>query len=168
MFDDSIAALERAVRLEPKEWLYRNNIAMVLVERGRVEEAVSHLQAVRGEAVACYNVAYILQKKGDLEAAKALFARALLKDPSMTNASIWLQRLDEQLASRGRSTPRMAADARRARRPAEAPGPSQRAADFTGRPTPAPVPPRTSIPGAIGGGSSQGGIPVVQPLPPVR
>jgi len=92
-YQESMATLERAIAMEPKKWLYRNNAAMVLVEMGDVEAAVSHLKAVQGESVALYNVGYILQKKGDSAAARVHFANALEKNPSLTEARIWLGQL---------------------------------------------------------------------------
>jgi Tfp pilus assembly protein PilF len=92
-YQESVAALERAIALEPRSWLYRNNAAMVLVETGQVDAAVSHLKAVQGESVAHYNVGYILQKKGDLAGARAHFAKALAINPSLAQAKIWLEEL---------------------------------------------------------------------------
>ena len=64
MFEKSTAALDEAVRIQPAVVLYRNNIAMVLVDLGQIEAAYSHLAAVHPEAVAHYNLGYLLLKKG--------------------------------------------------------------------------------------------------------
>ncbi len=93
MFNDSIAALERAIQLQPTNPRYRNNIAMVLVETRNVNAAVSHLRAVQPEAIAYYNVGYLLQKKGDTKAARELFVKALQKNASLAAARIWLEKL---------------------------------------------------------------------------
>ena len=108
MFDESIAALERAIRLEPKRSLYRNNIAMALVEMGKIDAAVSHLKAVQSEAVAYYNVGYILRKKGQSEAAAKLFATALEKNPSLVEAKVWLEKLTGEPTPNTRPAPRIA------------------------------------------------------------
>lgn len=107
-FGESMAALERAINLAPKKWLYRNNLAMVLVETGRVDAAVAQLMAVQEEAVAHYNVAYILQKKGDSEAATRHFAMALQKNPSLEEARVWLAKLGHQPDAMADPAPRIA------------------------------------------------------------
>jgi hypothetical protein len=111
-FHESLAALERAIQLEPKKWLYRNNIAMVFIEMGKTDAALAQLKAVQEEAVAHYNVGYILQKKGDLQAAATHFAKAIEKDPSLTEARIWIAKLQEKPASTVQPAPRIASDKR--------------------------------------------------------
>jgi len=90
---DSLAALGRAIQLEPKNPLYRNNIATVLVEMGRTREAYGHLRAVHDGAAAYYNLGYLLNKKGQKQAAVDHFAMALRIRPSMVQAKQWIQRL---------------------------------------------------------------------------
>ena len=109
-FSESMSALGQAIKLDPKKWLYRNNMAMVLVETGKVDAAVSHLMAVQEEAVAHYNVGYILQKKGDSEAAATHFAKALEEDPSLAEARLWLAKLGREPASIAESAPRIASE----------------------------------------------------------
>lgn len=90
---EAAAQLERAVQLSPKEARYRNNLATVLVEMGDVDRAFAHLAAVHGEAVAYYNLGYLMHKKGEPKAAAVLFGKALQVDPSLSEARIWLERL---------------------------------------------------------------------------
>ena len=54
----------KAVELQPDRELYRNNIATVLVEVGRSDEAVRQIAAVYGEPIAHYNVGVLLQQQG--------------------------------------------------------------------------------------------------------
>ena len=107
-FSESITTLERAIRLEPKKGLYRNNVAMVLVETGDTDAALSHLKAVQGEAIAHYNVGYILQKKGDSEAAAQHFALAAQQDPSLAEAGAWLAKLQAVQPQTAQPPPKMA------------------------------------------------------------
>lgn len=93
MLREAIASLERAIQLQPGKRLYRNNIATVLVEMGHVDAALEHLRAAHTEAVACYNLGYLLEKKGQPALAATFFAKALEKDPSLTAAQVWLERL---------------------------------------------------------------------------
>jgi Tfp pilus assembly protein PilF len=93
VLNEAVGELERAIQLQPRKVLYRNNIATVLVEMGRIDPALMHLRAVHQESVAYYNLGYLLQKKGQAKAAEDCFARALEKDPSLTAAKIWLEKL---------------------------------------------------------------------------
>ena len=79
MFEKATAAIDEAIRLQPTLVLYRNNIAMVLVDLGRIELAYSHLAAVHPEAVAHYNLGYFLFKKGQSGEAVRQFAIAVQK-----------------------------------------------------------------------------------------
>jgi tetratricopeptide (TPR) repeat protein len=190
MFNESLAALDRAVRLAPEKHLYRNNIAMVLVETARLDQAVAHLKAVQSEAVAYYNVGYILKEKGDLQLAARFFAQAARKDPGLAEARVWLIQVQRQLALGGTSTGRIATrpgDAQ-PRRPATTPRSPSGESTPVVRPLPAvpgllphsnsqlrapsakaPLPPSTSA-GKPYPGKTLGrpGIPVVHPLPPVE
>ena len=93
MFGQALAALEQAVRLQPKNPLYRNNLAMVLVDVDQFDAAYAQLRAVAPEAVAHYNLAFFLQKKGLTDDAARQFAWALKYDPSLAEARYWLDRI---------------------------------------------------------------------------
>lgn len=90
---DAVVSLERAVRLMPQRTLYRNNMATVLADMGQYDAALVQLKAVHPEAVACYNLGYLLQKKGEPQLAMQYFARAVERDPSLQPARLWLERL---------------------------------------------------------------------------
>ena len=94
MLSQSLSALERAIQLAPDRRLYRNNIATILVEQGNVDAAFGHLKAVHDEAVAYYNLGYLMLKKGESRAAARLFSEALAKNPSLVEARIWLRKLE--------------------------------------------------------------------------
>jgi len=98
LFSDAAAALSEAVELQPDRELYRNNIATVLVELGRTEEAISQLSAVHGEPIAHYNVGVLLNNHGDTRGATEQFAMAVQKKPDFVEARRWLDDL------RGRET----------------------------------------------------------------
>lgn len=91
--DEAVSAMTRAVQLAPKNPLYRNNIATILVDQGKAREAFGHLRQVHGEAAAYYNLGYLLNKKGDKQAAIQHFSQALRVDPSMTAAQHWIEYL---------------------------------------------------------------------------
>jgi Tfp pilus assembly protein PilF len=83
---EAAATFAQAVQLKPTEPLYRNNLAHVLVQVGKLSEAYEHLHAVHGEAVAYYNLGYLLHRRGQREAAVQHLTAALRRDPSLTPA----------------------------------------------------------------------------------
>lgn len=93
MFREAVDAADRAIQLRPKEPKYRNNIAAVLIEMGRPQDAFNQLRAVYDEAVAHYNLGFLLNKKGDRPAAAKQFAIALQINPSFAQARQWMDRL---------------------------------------------------------------------------
>jgi Tfp pilus assembly protein PilF len=86
LLKESIASLHAAVDLAPDKKLYRNNLATALVDAGRPVEAYQQLAAAHGEAVAHYNLGYLLASKGDHRQAAAEYQRALALDPSLSPA----------------------------------------------------------------------------------
>jgi tetratricopeptide (TPR) repeat protein len=91
--DESVETLARAVSLKPDNELYRNNLATVLVEMGRTDEALDQQMQVHSEAVAHYNLGYLLHQRGHDAQAADQFAAALRIDPKMRLAGDWLTRL---------------------------------------------------------------------------
>ena len=96
--DEAVAAMNRAVQLAPKNRLYRNNIATVLVDQGKWREAFEHLREVHGDAAAYYNMVYLLNKKDQTQAAMQHFALALKADPSTYAARRWGEHLQHSTA----------------------------------------------------------------------
>jgi len=93
--DQAVAAINRAIELEPKNPLYRNNMAMVLVDKGMTREAFAQLREVHNEAEANYNLGFLLNKKGQTQAAFQHFMLALQSDPSMDAAKHWIDYLQK-------------------------------------------------------------------------
>jgi Tfp pilus assembly protein PilF len=94
--NEAASALGQAVQLDPRNPLYRNNLATVLVDQNRLPEALANLRDVHGEAAAYYNLGYLLNKKGQTEAAEHNFAQALRIDPNMAPAQKWLNYLHDK------------------------------------------------------------------------
>ena len=94
MLRDAIGAMDHAVQLRPKEPRYRNNLATLLVEVDRPREAFNQLRAIYDDAVAHYNLGFLLTKRGDRDGAVREFATALRFNPSLTQARQWLDRLN--------------------------------------------------------------------------
>jgi hypothetical protein len=171
-YPKALAALGQAVRLKPREAKYRHNLALVLVQMGRNEEAFGHLRSVHTEAVSHYNLGYLLRTKGDDRAAAFHFGQALRADSSMVAARQWLAQLGSgsQLAGRGAPTPAPAVSPPPVSHEAAAPprvrlnvgsppGPAQSpmsppyGAERPGAPAPLirfiPPPPRRTAPGSV-------------------
>ncbi len=94
--NEAASALGQAVQLDLRNPLYRNNLATVLVDQNRLPEAFANLREVHGEAAAYYNLGYLLNKKGQTEAAEHNFAQALRIDPKMAPAQRWLSYLHDK------------------------------------------------------------------------
>jgi tetratricopeptide (TPR) repeat protein len=82
----SLKLLDQAVKLQPDKALYRNNIAKVLVEVNRVDEAKSHLSAVHPPAIAHYNMGVLLQQRGRTQEAIRYLTAAVHIDPQLQAA----------------------------------------------------------------------------------
>lgn len=85
--------LDQAIRIEPRKALYRNNAAKVLVEMNQVKPAMDHLAAVHTPAVANYNMAVLLNERGRGEEAVPFLAQAISLDPTMQPAHEMLAQL---------------------------------------------------------------------------
>ena len=103
---EALAAYRRAIELQPKRPLYRNNIAVLLVDMGQADQALTHLMAVYSEAEAHYKLGYLLQAKGEIHQAMWAFSQAAGLNPSMREARVWLQHLQAQQASMARANRR--------------------------------------------------------------
>jgi tetratricopeptide (TPR) repeat protein len=85
--------LNAAIALQPANAKYRNNMATVLIEMGRPQEAYKQLAAVNSEAVAHYNLAWLLAQKGQKDQAIAHLQQAVAKDGSLGPAHEMLAEL---------------------------------------------------------------------------
>jgi tetratricopeptide (TPR) repeat protein len=103
-FPKAASALEQAVKLEPTQPLYRNNLAVVLVEMDRYADAYANLRAVQDEATAYYNLGYVLQERNKNEAAARHFAAALRANPQLSDARTWLDHLQSSEQPSRRTT----------------------------------------------------------------
>jgi len=111
-FDLALAAMNRAVELSPDNPKYRNNLATILVETGRIDEAVQKLSVGSSPAVAHYNVGYLLQQKGQTGEAARHLQQALAIDPGLAPARDMLAQITGEAPAepQPQSDPRMAAE----------------------------------------------------------
>jgi tetratricopeptide (TPR) repeat protein len=108
--DKSIATFQKAVEHTPGNAKYRNNLAAALVDGGRESEAYQQLTAVNSPAVAHYNLAYLLNEKGQRANAVRHLQEAVAADPSLRPAN-------EMLTQLGAGAPQQAAQAQQAAPP---------------------------------------------------
>jgi tetratricopeptide (TPR) repeat protein len=94
MLQQARSSMEKAVAQDRRSKLYRNNLAVVLVEMNDPQSALGHLKAVHGEAVAHYNLGYMLSEKGQHQAAAHHLQTALAIEPRMEPARQMLARLE--------------------------------------------------------------------------
>ncbi|WP_425613673.1 tetratricopeptide repeat protein [Anatilimnocola sp. NA78] len=99
----AIEHLNKACELAAKNPKYRNNLATVLVENGRNEEAFKQLKALNTEGGAHYNLAYMLSARNKPEEAAAHLRLALQAEPELSAAR-------EMLAQMGGAVPPGAAN----------------------------------------------------------
>jgi Tfp pilus assembly protein PilF len=97
MLPQAANAMRYAIRLRPREVKYRNNIATVLIQLGRPQEAFVQLCAVHDEAVAHYDLGFLMVRDGQPQAAAHQFSLALRLNPSLAQARQWLDRLNGRL-----------------------------------------------------------------------
>jgi tetratricopeptide (TPR) repeat protein len=91
--DMAMGTLQRAIRLDPNHKLYRNNLALILVDAGRPDDAFQQLVAAHGEAIAHYNLGYMLLERNSRDVAAGHFRRALELNPQLSAAQQMLEEL---------------------------------------------------------------------------
>ncbi|PHS16949.1 MAG: hypothetical protein COA78_03595 [Blastopirellula sp.] len=101
-FDKSLASIYKAIKLEPDNKRYRNNMANVLFEANRLKEAHSQFAYAHGTAVAHYNIAFLLQRRGDQELAKSHLQEALSQKVDFEEAEALLTLIENNPAESAR------------------------------------------------------------------
>ena len=99
MLNEAAKSLAKAVELESHKKLYRDNLAAVLVDQNKPQEALTQLTKAHGEAVGNYNLAYLLVQKHDNQTALQHFRRAAQMDPGLEEAQQWIAQLTAPLGS---------------------------------------------------------------------
>jgi len=82
----AVEHLTKAIERSPKDQKYRNNLATVLVENGRTEDAFKQLKVLNSEGGAHYNLAHMLSARGQQEEAAAHLRLALQAEPELSAA----------------------------------------------------------------------------------
>ncbi len=95
---EAVPPLREALRLDPTRARIRNNLGFALVADGHPDEAWRVFRAGGDEAGARYNLGLGLELAGDLDGARAQYARAVELRPGFAAAREALARLDPQAA----------------------------------------------------------------------
>jgi Tfp pilus assembly protein PilF len=79
--------LRRAIEIEPGNAKYSTNLALVVGEQGRRDEAATLFRRAGSASQATANLAFVAAQRGEYEQASNLYNRALTEDPSMRPAA---------------------------------------------------------------------------------
>jgi tetratricopeptide (TPR) repeat protein len=79
-FPASFATFSEAIKLDPGNPLYRNNVAVALVAQNQSGAALDHLVAAHGPAIGHYNLAFLLHQRGNSDLARKHLQTALMHD----------------------------------------------------------------------------------------
>lgn len=93
-------ALRSALAIDPQHAAATNNLARVVGEQGKLDEAYDLFRKVNGEAEAECNFAYLCAQAGDLPTAQAHFSRALSVKPDMRVAAEALLQVTQAMQRR--------------------------------------------------------------------
>jgi Flp pilus assembly protein TadD len=96
MATEALGAMGKATQLQPEKALYRNNLASVLVDQHRVDDALVQLRAVNNESVANYNLGILLEQRKQDTLAQTHFQRALELNPQFAEAQAWSDHLTKR------------------------------------------------------------------------
>jgi len=95
----AIAALQTAVKLEPKQSKYHNNLGMVLAWSGSYDEAWKEFREAVGPGPAHYNIALLHWQAGHPVEARDHVERALAVMPTLNEARELLAQIDAESPS---------------------------------------------------------------------
>ncbi len=87
------SSLREALRLQPQHKQATINLALVLGDAGRYDEAQALFTEAIGPAAAMHNVGMLRLRAGDVQAAQSLLAEAQRRDPSISQGAPILARL---------------------------------------------------------------------------
>ena len=85
--------LHKAVAASPTDATIRQHLAIALAHEGDVPAALAHFAKTVGEAAAHYNVAVILYEDGRVDEAEKHLLQAVIKKPDLHEAQVWLDEI---------------------------------------------------------------------------
>ena len=105
MATEALSAMGKAAQLQPDKALYRNNLASVLVDQHRVDDALLQLRAVNNESVANYDLGILLEQRKQDTLAQTHFQRAIELNPQFAEARAWSEHLAKREAALAAAQP---------------------------------------------------------------
>jgi tetratricopeptide (TPR) repeat protein len=92
-WQDAVQALTKAMQTSPDDKLFRYHLAVAMARSGNIEGAVPHFAQAVGPAEAHYNIGRILYDMGNVKASEEQFVLAMMKNPQLEAAQIWLDEI---------------------------------------------------------------------------
>lgn len=92
-WEEAMESLAIAVQAAPNERVYRFHYAVALTKANRLPEAVAEFTQAVGPAEAHYNIGRLLYDMGNIAAAEEEFAAAVLQNPRLEQAQVWLDEI---------------------------------------------------------------------------
>jgi Flp pilus assembly protein TadD len=86
---EAVAALEKAVELDPKHWKAHNNLALAAIDLGELELAEAHYReslAIEAQPAIYNDLGFVLERQGLGDEAAELYRKALELDPGSASA----------------------------------------------------------------------------------
>lgn len=94
-FDLGVAALQRAVQIDPRNRTFAMNYGFALARAGRFEEGYTYFSRIMPPSDAAYQIAQMSQHLGDTERTKQFAAFALQQNPSHAQAQQLMARMEQ-------------------------------------------------------------------------
>lgn len=92
----AIGKYREAITLAPNETVYKHQLAIALSKAGDIAGGYDAFASIVGPAEAHYNVGYLLQQQGNLDAAESEFQQALALNPKLVPATTMLAKVQRQ------------------------------------------------------------------------
>ncbi|MCA9058667.1 MAG: tetratricopeptide repeat protein [Planctomycetaceae bacterium] len=87
-WNQAIGAFNRAVEIDPQHETPRYELGLALVEAGKIEDALTHLEFAVGRSAAYYNVGFMLYENGRHHESAVWFERAMQSNPDARTSTL--------------------------------------------------------------------------------
>ncbi|HMP18377.1 MAG TPA: hypothetical protein PKD72_15235, partial [Gemmatales bacterium] len=94
-FDASLAAMHKAVQIDPSNRTYAMNYGFTLARSGRMEDSYQYFCKIMNPAEAAYQVALMARHVGDTQRARQYASLVLQQNPSHKEATELLTKLEQ-------------------------------------------------------------------------
>lgn len=94
-FDKSIAAIQKAVQLDPNNRTFAMNYGYALARAGRYDDGYTYFSKIMNPSEAAFQIAQMSQHMGDVERTRQFAGFALQQNPGHVQAQQLLAKLDQ-------------------------------------------------------------------------